>query len=60
MHLTHVCFQVPDALLHAFQGLLNRKNKFPTGDEMVMLFAPLLVLSDLHTQHHQRHGLVTR
>jgi hypothetical protein len=52
--------QAPDALLHAFQGFLKRKNKFPTGGVMVMLVVPLLVLSDLQAQHHRRHGLVTR
>jgi len=30
------CFQ-------GFQGLLNRKNKFPVGGVMVMLLVPLLV-----------------
>jgi hypothetical protein len=37
---------------HAFQGLLKRKNKLPVGGVMVMLFVPLLVLSDLQAQHH--------
>jgi hypothetical protein len=52
--------QAPDALPHAFQGFLKRKNRFPVGDVMVMLFVPLLVLLDLQTQPHQRHGLETR
>ena len=31
--------------LRCFQGLAKRKNRFPVGGEIVMLFTPLLVLT---------------
>jgi hypothetical protein len=33
-----------DTLLPVFQGLERRKNKFPVGEVIVMLFVPLAVL----------------
>jgi hypothetical protein len=35
---------VSGTLLRAFQGLDKRKNKFPIGGVMVMLFVPLIVV----------------
>jgi hypothetical protein len=40
----HVWFQESDTLLGVIQGLLKRKNRFPVGGVMVMLFVPLLVV----------------
>jgi hypothetical protein len=45
IHLAeHVWFPVSDMLLPAFQGLDNRKNKFPAGNVMVTLFVPFAAL----------------
>jgi len=45
MRLTeHVWLRAADMLLPAFQGFESRKNKFPVGEGIVMLFVPLLVL----------------
>ena len=42
----HDRLAVTDRLGKAFQGLARRKNKYPVGGVMVMLFVPLLVLME--------------
>ena len=42
----HVRFPVFETLLSAFHGCDNRKNWFPVGGVMVMLFVPLAVLME--------------
>ena len=37
-------FRAPEIRLRGFQGLDKRKNRLPTGDVMVMLFVPLVVV----------------
>ena len=39
--MQQVRLQVTDASLQVFQGLARRKNKFPAGCIMVMLFVPV-------------------
>ena len=37
-------WQLPDEPPHSDTYCFKRKNKFPTGDVMVMLFVPLMLL----------------